>query len=129
MPQLRSEFKVQQCEESWEKWRPWESLKVQTITDQMVSHLSPPKNILLNSKTEIFCGLPRKELKFLENVNNVTSGIKHTAFDKYITIEHGGRRVMVRGCFAALIDGNMNSALCQKILKKKCPAVCLCPYV
>lgn len=34
---------------------------------------------------------------------------------------------MVRGCFAALIDGSMNSALCQKILK--CPAICLCLYV
>lgn len=31
---------IQQWEESWQKRRPWESFKVQTITDQIVS-LSP----------------------------------------------------------------------------------------
>ncbi len=59
----------------------------------------------------------------------------NTAFDKkniISTVKHGGGCVMVWGCFAAsgpgrlaIIDGIMNSALYQKILKENVwPSVC-----
>ncbi len=59
----------------------------------------------------------------------------NTAFHKkniIPTVKHGGGSVMVGGCFAAsgpgqlaIIDGTMNSALYQKILKENVrPSVC-----
>ncbi len=77
----------------------------------------------------------QQKFNFLEGACPVTSGIKPTAFHKkniLPTVKHGGGSVMVWGCVAASgsgrlakIDGNMNSALYQKILKENVrPSVC-----
>ncbi len=75
---------------------------------------------------KILCGLTRQKLNFLEGVCPNTSGVKVTAFQKQNiipTVKYGGS-VMVWGCFAAsgpgrlaVINGNINSAVYQKILK------------
>ncbi len=78
----------------------------------------------------------RQKCNFLEGECPITSGIKptHDFIEKNIipTVKHGGGSVMVWGCFAAsgpgrlyIIDGTMNSALCQKILMENVrPSVC-----
>ncbi len=124
-----------------QKRHPWECSKAKAIADQkrtqrLVSHL--PKNILIIPKTfrQIFCGLMRQKLNFLECVCPITSGIKpiQDFMKKNIipTVKHGGGSVMVWGCFAAsgpgwlaIIDGTMNSALDQKVLKENVrPSIC-----
>ncbi len=76
---------------------------------------------------KILCGLTRQKLNFLEGVCPITSGVKVTAFQKkniIPTVKYGGGSVMFWGCFAAsgpgrlaVINGTMNSAVYQKILK------------
>ncbi len=76
---------------------------------------------------KILCGLKRQKLNFLEGVCPITSGVKVTAFQKQniiLTVKYGGGSVMVWGCFAAsgpgrlaVINGTINSAVYQKILK------------
>ncbi|KAI3361985.1 hypothetical protein L3Q82_012335 [Scortum barcoo] len=78
----------------------------------------------------------RQKLNFLEGVCPVTSGVKVTpAFQKkniIPTVKYGGGSVVVWGCFAAsgpgrlaVINGTMNSAVYQKILKENVhPAIC-----
>lgn len=72
---------------------------------------------------------PRQKLNFLKGVHPVTSDVRltqHFIKNNIIpTVIHGGVSVMVWGCFAAsepgrlaVIDGTMNSALYQKILKE-----------
>ncbi len=73
-------------------------------TQRLVSHL--PKNILIIPKTfgQIFCGLMRHKLNFLEGVCPVTFGVK-PAFHKNSILptvkRGGGGSVMVWGCFTA----------------------------
>ncbi len=98
------------------------------------AHLTFAKNILIIPKNfgQIFCGLMRQMLNFLEGVCPVTSGVKPTQHFIKGTVKHGGGSVMVWGCFAAsgpgwlaIIDGTMNSALYQKTLKENLrPSVC-----
>ncbi len=94
-------------------------------TQRLVSHL--PKNILIIPKTfgQIFCGLMRQKFNLLECVSCYIWRKTNTAFHKKIiipTVKHGGGSVMFWVCFAAsepgrlaIIDGTMNSALCQKM--------------
>ncbi len=102
-------------------------------TKRFVSHL-PKKyldcpqdflaNILLTDKTKV-------EL-FGRCVSRYISHKTITAFHKEIipTVKHGGGSVMVWGCYMhaerlAIIDGTMNSALYQKILKENIwPSAC-----
>ncbi len=106
------------------------------ITQRLVSHL--PKNILNIPKNsgQIFCGLMRQKLEVFGRCVSLYIWRKtNTAFHKkniIPTVKHGGGSVMVWGCFAAsgpgwlaIIDGTMNSALNQKILKENVwPSVC-----
>ncbi len=96
-------------------------------TKRLVSVLL--ENILMIPKTfgKILCGLTRQKLNFLEGVCPITSGVKVTAFQKkniIPTVKYGGGSVTVWGCFAAsgpgrlaVLNGTMNSAVYQKILK------------
>ncbi len=89
-------------------------------TQRPVSYF--PQNILIIPKPfgQIFCGLMRCVSRYIWHKTN-------TAFHKkYIipTVKHGSDSVMVWSCFVASkpgwlakIDGSMNSALYQKILK------------
>ncbi len=103
-------------------------------TQRLVSHL--PKNILIIPKTfgQIFCG-DKKNWLFGRCVSRYIWRKTNTAFHKkniIPTVKHGGGSVMVWGCFAAsgpghlaIIDGTMNSALYQKIMKENVqPSVC-----
>ncbi|KAK1789439.1 hypothetical protein P4O66_015367 [Electrophorus voltai] len=75
-----------------------------------------------------YSGLMRQKLNFFEGVCPITSGVKVTAFQKRNIIprvKYGGGSVMVWGCFAAsgpgrvaVVNGTMNSAVYQKILKE-----------
>jgi len=97
-------------------------------TLRLVSFL--PENILMIPKTfgKILCKLTRQKLNFLEGVCPITSGVKVTRIsEKNIipTVKYGGGSVMVWGCFAAsgpgrlaVINGTMNSAVYQKLLKE-----------
>ncbi len=97
----------------------------QKKTQRLVSHL--PKNMLIIPKTfgQIFCGLMRQKLNFLCPIASGVKPTQHLIKKNIIpTVKHGGS-VMVWGCFAAsgpgwlaIIDGTMNSALYQKILKE-----------
>ncbi len=86
--------------ETGQKRHPWESSKAKATAD---SWLSPRlENILWTDETKAF------------HKKNIIP-----------TVKHGGGSVMVWGCFAAsgpgrlaIIDGTMNSALYQKILKE-----------
>ncbi len=117
-----------------QKRHPWESSKAKATADQKEhkgsSHICQ-KNILIIPKTfgQIFCGLMWQKLNFLEGcVSRYIWRKTNTGFHKkniIPTVKHGGGSVMVWGCFAAsepgrlaIIDGTMNSALYQKILKE-----------
>ncbi len=80
--------------ETGQKWHPWESSEAKATADQKEhkgsSHICQ-KNILIIPKTfgQIFCGLMRKKLNFLEGVCPVTSGVKPTQhFIKRTSYQH-----------------------------------------
>ncbi len=107
----------------------------QKKTQRLVSHL-PKLSWLSPRLLGKYSGLIRQKVELFERC--VSRYIWHktiTAFHKnniIPTVKDGGGSVMVWGCFAAsgpgwlaIIDGIMNSALNQKILKEKVqPSVC-----
>ncbi len=135
MSQLRSVFMIQQLERDWAKTASMGEFQGKSHcwpkrTQRLVSHLPKQYLDMIIPKTfgQIFCGLIQQKLNFLEGVCPITSGVKPTQhFTKRTSyqVNHGGGSVMVWGCFAAsgpgrlvIIDGTINSALYQKILKE-----------
>ncbi len=106
------------------------------ITQKLVSHL--PKNIFEYPQdfwTNILWTDETKVELFGRCVSLYIWHKTNTAFhinNIIPTVKHGGGSVMIWGCFAAsgpgrlaIIDGTMNSALYQKILKENVrPSVC-----
>ncbi|KAK3569879.1 hypothetical protein QTP86_006755 [Hemibagrus guttatus] len=110
---------------------------IQEVTKDPTTTSKELQASLASVKTfgKILCGLTRQKLNFLEGLCPITSGVKsNNAFQKKIipTVKYGGGSVMVWGCFAAsgpgrlaVINGTMNSAVYQKILKENVwPSVC-----
>ncbi|KAK3536316.1 hypothetical protein QTP86_002942 [Hemibagrus guttatus] len=122
------------------KWFAWQSSKMKTAAEQKQhkgSFSVLPENILMIPKTfgKILCGLMTKILLFGRSVSRYVWSKSNTAFQKkniIPTVKYGGGSVMVWGCFAAsgpgrlaVINGTMNSAVYQKILKENVrPSVC-----
>ncbi|KAK3508611.1 hypothetical protein QTP70_035201, partial [Hemibagrus guttatus] len=113
------------------------SVKVSVHDSTIRKRLGNNENILMIPKIfgEILCGLTRQKLNFLEGLCPITSCKSNTTFQEKIiipTVKYGGGSVMVWGCFAAsgpgrlaVINGTMNSAVYQKILKENVrPSVC-----
>ncbi len=104
LPRLRSCSWFNNKKETVQKRHPWESSKTKATTDQKEhkdsSHIC--QNILIIPKTfgQLFCGLMRQKLNFLEGVYPLRYiwRINNTAFHKrkiMPTVKHGGGSVMV----------------------------------
>ena len=98
------------------------------------AHLTFAILIIPETIGEIFCGLMRRKWNFWCVSRHIWCKT-NTAFQKkniIQTVKHGDNSVMVWSCFAAsgpgwlaVIDGSMNSALYQEILKENFqPSVC-----
>ncbi|KAK3568905.1 hypothetical protein QTP86_019571, partial [Hemibagrus guttatus] len=114
------------------------SVKVSVHDSTIRKRLGKNENISMIPKTfgKILCGLTRQKFElFGRSVSHYVWRKSNTAFQKKIitpTVKYGGGSVMVWGCSAAsgpgrlaVINGTMNSAVHQKILKENVrPSVC-----
>ncbi|KAK3553212.1 hypothetical protein QTP86_031817 [Hemibagrus guttatus] len=114
------------------------SVKVSVHDSTIRKRLGKNENILMIPKTfgKILCGLTRRKIElFGRSVSHYVWRKSNTAFQKkniIPTVKYGGGSVMVWGCFAAsgpgrlaVINGTVNSAVYQKILKENVqPSVC-----
>ncbi|KAK3568913.1 hypothetical protein QTP86_019559, partial [Hemibagrus guttatus] len=114
------------------------SVKVSVHDSTIRKRLGKNENISMIPKTfgKILCGLTRQKFElFGRSVSHYVWRKSNTAFQKKIitpTVKYGGGSVMVWGCSAAsgpgrlaVINGTMNSAVYQKILKENVrPSVC-----
>ncbi|KAK3536221.1 hypothetical protein QTP86_000202 [Hemibagrus guttatus] len=118
-----------------EKKYPKETGTASNILHRQVVRRRPPRKTGSGATSPTGTEVERAPVKQIRSVSHYVWHKSNTAFQKkniILTVKYGGGSVMVWGCFAAsgpgrlaVINGTMNSAVYQKILKDDVrPSVC-----